>query len=251
MYVCVCVCVRVCAYVHTCLRLCIYIYTWLRVCICHVCIKLYVCFSFVGRRYGLSGDLSDPVQQARVDELLDIVDDVTKAAFSRTELSGPDRLRAREQASCDVSSKLHTWLRKIDLHLTNTSAKTHNSPYCCGATLTIADLRLFCELVAMVSGWYAGFPRSFALFRPYPAIVRLLIAVGGHPEVVRYYHSSASRAEEFAAFRRISHIAAHTPCSGDVDAERARMLFGEDGPACNGPSAQLSVCNTIDTRSRI
>lgn len=65
---------------------------------------------------------------------------------------GEEKLTARKKLGAP-GSKLHEWLAKIDAKL-----GANPSGFAVGFSLTMADVRAFCEFSSMISGWYDGIP---------------------------------------------------------------------------------------------
>jgi glutathione S-transferase len=61
---------------------------------------------------------------------------------------GEARLAARKALGEDRGGVLHFWLRRLEERLA-----ASKSGFAVGDALTIADLRIFCELTAATSGW--------------------------------------------------------------------------------------------------
>merc|ERR1712232_509736 len=106
-----------------------------------------------------------------IDLLVEEVPATTIAAstwdpYTGKKLQTDARLAARTRLA-QLGSPVHQWLSRIDALLGHRS-----SVYAVGDALTTADLRLLCELRAMCSGWYDGFPSDDpeSFLAPYPHI---------------------------------------------------------------------------------
>jgi glutathione S-transferase len=89
---------------------------------------------------------------------------------------GQAKLEARKKLAAP-GSKLHEWLGKIDAKL-----GANPSGFAVGDSLTMADLRCFCELSSMISGWYDGIPAS--LLVNYSNIQKHRAKIASLPEVI-------------------------------------------------------------------
>ena len=105
---------------------------------------------------------------------------------------GQAKLEAREKLAAP-GSKLHEWLGKIDAKL-----GANPSGFAVGDSLTMADLRCFCELSSMISGWYDGIPAS--LLVNYSNIQKHRAKIASLPEVEKYYASAGPKRAAFRPF---------------------------------------------------
>ena len=101
-------------------------------------------------------------------------------------------------------SKLHEWLGKIDAKL-----GANPSGFAVGDTLTMADLRCFCELSSMISGWYDGIPA--ALLSAYSNIQTHRAKIASLPEVEKYYSAAGPNRTAFKPFDPAAAAAGATP----------------------------------------
>jgi glutathione S-transferase len=147
--------------------------------------------NYVGRQTGLYP--SDPFEGAKVEEFCDTVEECVSAVLAASYgQSGEAKLEARQRVAAP-GSKLHEWLGKLDAALGRS-----RSGYAVGSQLTIADLRIFCELSAMVSGWYDGLPRT--LLGRYASIQKHRAMVAKLPKVEQVYASATGPRLAFKPF---------------------------------------------------
>ena len=102
---------------------------------------------YVGKLTGLYP--VDPLLALQVDEIDMMVEEVAmRTIIATAHLNGQARLDGRAALAADKQGALHFWLRRL-----NTKLSESSSGFVVGDTLTVADLRIFCELTAATSGW--------------------------------------------------------------------------------------------------
>eukprot|EP01051_Picozoa_sp_SAG22_P005734 SAG22_NODE_350_length_11853_cov_3.693211_10_plen_180_part_00 len=97
---------------------------------------------FVGKITGLYPE--DALEALRVDEMDAMVEEVAmRTVIATAHLDGEERLAARVAFANDPNSSVHFWYRKINQKLAGS-----RSGFAVGDSMTICDLRIFCELTA-------------------------------------------------------------------------------------------------------
>lgn len=92
---------------------------------------------------------ADSLLALQVDEIDMIVEEVAmRTIIATAHLTGQARLDARAALAADKKGVLHFWLGQL-----NSKLSTSSSGFAVGEALTVADLRIFCELTAATSGW--------------------------------------------------------------------------------------------------
>eukprot|EP00747_Dinoflagellata_sp_TGD_P190857 gnl/TRDRNA2_/TRDRNA2_53393_c0_seq1.p1 gnl/TRDRNA2_/TRDRNA2_53393_c0~~gnl/TRDRNA2_/TRDRNA2_53393_c0_seq1.p1 ORF type:complete len:230 (-),score=41.33 gnl/TRDRNA2_/TRDRNA2_53393_c0_seq1:99-788(-) len=134
-------------------------------------------------------------QQAKMDEFLDVIITDLEASAMFNGRKGDELVAARAEAA-KPGSVFHEWLGKIDAKLA-----ANESGFAVGDALTMADIKLFCETSAMVSGFYDGFPGDESLYSTYPHIQAHRTKIASIPAVKSYY---AGRSGFYEAFARIA-----------------------------------------------
>mmetsp|Transcript_51509 Transcript_51509/g.95290 ORF Transcript_51509/g.95290 Transcript_51509/m.95290 type:complete len:220 (-) Transcript_51509:144-803(-) len=133
---------------------------------------------YVGRLCGYMPD--DPVEAAKVDQVLDfITQDLEPLAGRGLE---------ERHAAAKPGSPFHERMALLDVHL----GKLDPS-----APLNMADIKVFCETVAFISGFYDGFPTTPTFYSPYPNIQKVWHRMAAVPGVKAFY---AGRTGFYAAF---------------------------------------------------
>ena len=107
-------------------------------------------------------------------------------------MQGDEKLAARKKLGAP-GSKLQEWLSKID-----TKLGANPSGFAVGDSLTMADLRSFCEFSSMISGWYDGIPAT--LLNNYSNIQKHRAKIASLPEVAAYYADAGPNRATFKPF---------------------------------------------------
>jgi len=146
---------------------------------------------FVGKQTGLYPPESEPVLQARVDELMDATEDLvgkTFAAGKGLEKAAMEAARA-EATTTGPTAQL---LGRIDEYIA-----AHGSGGCAvGGTMTVADLFLWGVTSMIVSGVYDGVPTT--VMEPFPSIQGVRRAVRSSPKVAAYYDRTTPESAAYA-----------------------------------------------------
>jgi prostaglandin-H2 D-isomerase / glutathione transferase len=125
----------------------------------------------VGHAHGLLP--SDPWAAAEHDALMHSVEDIRHKVPGQG-LSDEEKKTAREEFA---AGWLTTWANTVSARI--------QGPFVEGDTLSVADLKLYTMLRAILSGTYDHIPGS--IFDGQPALGALVAAVDAHPEVVSYW----------------------------------------------------------------
>jgi len=137
---------------------------------------------FVGKETGLYPTGS--VLAAKVDELLDAIEDIIEKIMSTDE---SDR-----KAALEVGGLIHGMISKADVFIKNNGSGGHTV----GDKMTIADISTYCMFSNIISGLFEGAPANsldgFAHIQACRKLVRK------DPAVAKYY--SESKVEMPAAF---------------------------------------------------
>jgi glutathione S-transferase len=108
-----------------------------------------------------------------------------KTIIATAHLEGGERLAGRAALAADPEGALHFWLGQLDARLAEST-----TGFVVGDSLSVADLRVFCELTAATSGWYDGVglhDNASDFWRPYPAIVAHRRKIAALPPIRQYY----------------------------------------------------------------
>eukprot|EP00933_Yihiella_yeosuensis_P028538 TRINITY_DN22375_c0_g1_i1.p1 TRINITY_DN22375_c0_g1~~TRINITY_DN22375_c0_g1_i1.p1 ORF type:complete len:223 (-),score=53.98 TRINITY_DN22375_c0_g1_i1:215-883(-) len=136
-----------------------------------------------------------PWETAKVDEFMDVIITDLEASTMFNGRKGDELIAARSEAA-KPGSTFHEWLAKID-----TKLGENKSGFAVGKALTMADVKLYCETSALVSGFYDGFPTDESLYSDYPNIQAHRLLIGKLPAVKSYYEG---RTGWYDAFSRLS-----------------------------------------------
>merc|ERR1712232_1126499 len=120
-------------------------------------------------------------QNAKVHEFLDVVQTDLEASATFNGKKGEELVAARVEAA-QAGSQFHEWLGRIDGKLAE-----NGSGFAVGNGLTMADVKLFCETSALVSGFYDGMPADESLYSSYPHIQAHRSKIASLPAVKSYY----------------------------------------------------------------
>mmetsp|Transcript_10766 Transcript_10766/g.31942 ORF Transcript_10766/g.31942 Transcript_10766/m.31942 type:complete len:235 (-) Transcript_10766:205-909(-) len=137
----------------------------------------------------------DPLLGARVDELMDAINDAQVAINSVGKDMGPaEKLAARKVAAED--GILADFLSRIDSFVGAHGSGGH----AVGESLTVADLKLFASCSFMISGFFDGVPPT--ALDTFSNIQRVRKTVASLPSVCSFYDARGSKATAFEAFLR-------------------------------------------------
>eukprot|EP01062_Namystynia_karyoxenos_P041189 TRINITY_DN299_c0_g1_i1.p1 TRINITY_DN299_c0_g1~~TRINITY_DN299_c0_g1_i1.p1 ORF type:complete len:252 (+),score=58.33 TRINITY_DN299_c0_g1_i1:83-757(+) len=122
----------------------------------------------------------DPLTAARVDELLDCMEDLHKPLMTTFSIQDQSEKEERRLQLITGDGAMRKSLTLLDERLGKSA-----SGYAVGETLTIADLRLFCELSMLRSGWLDGVPRD--CLAGFSHIAAHKDRIAALPPVLEYY----------------------------------------------------------------
>jgi glutathione S-transferase len=133
---------------------------------------------------------TDPLLALKVDEMDQMVEELAmRTVISTAHLTGEERLEGRKKLADNKDSVAHFWISKINDRLAES-----DSGFAIGDSLTVADLRIFCELTAATSGFYDGFgthdpmdTEEGGFWTPYDAVKKHRLMVATLPPVTNYY----------------------------------------------------------------
>lgn len=131
-----------------------------------------VILTYIGRQYGLLP--SDPWEAARHESVLGAVEDLRHLIAPLRKIEDPAESERQRKEFADGA--LQTWAAQLERQI--------EGPFVGGQTLSVADIKVFIMLKAIVSGTYDHI-RTDA-FSGYPKILALLQAVENHPRVAQW-----------------------------------------------------------------
>ena len=134
---------------------------------------------FVGKETGLYP--TDSIAAAKVDELMDVGEDIGARAFKAGQGLDQEAKEAARKEACAPGGSIHEILSKID----KTVASNAASSFAVGTNLTVADLFLYCSCNNLVSGLYDGVPAE--ALNEFENLMNLRKAVRSHPSVCKWY----------------------------------------------------------------
>lgn len=139
---------------------------------------------FVGKEVGLCPE--DSLEMAKVDELLDVIDDTTVAINAAGRGMETEAKLAARAAAVGDEGKVGATLAKVDAFIGASGSDGH----CVGSSLTIADLLLFTQLGGLTSGFFDGVPTT--CLDGFPNIQASRKATALHPAVMAWYDAMES-----------------------------------------------------------
>jgi glutathione S-transferase len=131
--------------------------------------------SYVGRAHGLLP--TDALEAARHEAVLCAVEDFRAQLNPTSRIADADEKKAAREAF--ASGYLRTWAAAVDRQI---SSQDRVGPYFGGASISVADLKLYIAMKAIKSGGIDHVPVT--AFDEFSALSRLYAAVDGHPAVV-------------------------------------------------------------------
>jgi glutathione S-transferase len=146
---------------------------------------------FVGKLGGLYPD--DPLLAARVDELMDTVEDcqvLTNSVGQGQEQGAKEAARAEAAVSGTVAALL----AKIDAYV----AMHGSGGFAVGSSLTVADLMVATHLCMIPSGMFDGVPATALDAFPNICLVRKTVMT--EPRIAAYYAGRAADMGDFEKF---------------------------------------------------
>jgi glutathione S-transferase len=134
---------------------------------------------FVGTHTGLYP--ADPLAAQRVDELMDVLEDLGETITSTGQCLPKEEQEAARLAAVTEGGAVHALLTKIDAFIQAHGTGGH----AVGAEMNIASILTFTCLGRVVGGVYYGVPPTVC--EPFPQIQAVRRTVGNHPAVVAWY----------------------------------------------------------------
>eukprot|EP00286_Rhodomonas_abbreviata_P019791 CAMPEP_0181309482 /NCGR_PEP_ID=MMETSP1101-20121128/12036_1 /TAXON_ID=46948 /ORGANISM="Rhodomonas abbreviata, Strain Caron Lab Isolate" /LENGTH=223 /DNA_ID=CAMNT_0023415967 /DNA_START=19 /DNA_END=690 /DNA_ORIENTATION=- len=125
---------------------------------------------------------TDPLAAAKVDELMDAVEDLQVKVNAAGQGLEQAEKEAKRKEACE-SGVVFDLLTKLDAYI----AKNGSGGYAVGDKLTCADLMIFTTSCGIISGMFDGVPET--TFDPFKNVQALRKAVANHPKVVEYHDS--------------------------------------------------------------
>jgi glutathione S-transferase len=135
---------------------------------------------FIGKHTNLY-PLNDHLLAAKVDELLDVADDLNNkvnATGRGLEKEAKEKLRFE---TSQQGGAVYEYLTKLE----NFIAKNGANGYCVGSSLTVADLAIAAHASNVISGFYDGIPPT--MLDPFPNIQAVRKTVATQEAVAAYY----------------------------------------------------------------
>lgn len=145
---------------------------------------------FVGKEtdlYPTGGD-GDSLLTAKVDELLDAVEDVAATVMKAGAGLPKEEKEAARLAAVSEGGSVHAHLSKIDAFLKKNST---GGGYAVGDKMTIADLFVYTNCSNLVSGLFDGVPSN--AIDGFANIQACRKAVRSHPLVMKYYSETDAK----------------------------------------------------------
>mmetsp|Transcript_25197 Transcript_25197/g.28814 ORF Transcript_25197/g.28814 Transcript_25197/m.28814 type:complete len:222 (+) Transcript_25197:110-775(+) len=133
---------------------------------------------FVGKESGLYP--TDTIAAAKVDEFMDAAEDIGAVTMKAGVGMEKDAKEAARKEYCSEGGKTYATLQKIDVKV-----GSNEGPWAVGDSLTIADLKIYCDCNNLVSGLYDGVPAD--TLDPFVNLTALRKAVRSHPSVTKWY----------------------------------------------------------------
>jgi|APLak6261679142_1056127.scaffolds.fasta_scaffold00043_13 glutathione S-transferase len=127
----------------------------------------------IGGQHGLLP--ADPWESARHEAVMCAVEEMRAKLGPTGRLTDPAAKQAAREAL--ASSYFPEWTGQIEKQITG--------PFLGGAALSVADLKLFVAMGALLAGKIDHIPVD--TFRPFPKLIALVNAVAQHPKVVAWY----------------------------------------------------------------
>jgi len=134
---------------------------------------------FVGKQTSLYPD--DPLAAARVDEIMDVMNDMSEALRTTGQGMEPPARDAARKEACSPGGRIYEWLKKVEAFISANGSDGH----AVGNAMTIADIKVFASMSSLVSGVFDGVPLD--TLNAFPKIQALRKMVASHPAVVAYY----------------------------------------------------------------
>jgi len=136
------------------------------------------------RYIGAMGNLipSSPLSQLVMDESLNFTEELFNS-FVPTMFASYENENAKleaRKALCVAGGKLYTCIEKFERYVANL-----NGNFVCGATVSVADLFMFCTFRLLVCGMFDGFDKN--LYDNFPAITAYSKKVAQIPAVASRY----------------------------------------------------------------
>lgn len=127
----------------------------------------------LGAQHGLLP--SDPWESARHEAVMCAVEEMRGKLGPTGRLKDPAEKQAAREAL--AASYFPEWAGQIEKQITG--------PFLGGASLSVADLKLFVVLTPLLTGKIDHVPPE--TFKPFPKLLQLVEAVKAHPKVVEWY----------------------------------------------------------------
>ena len=149
----------------------------------------------VGKETGLYP--TDPIDAAKVDELMDALDDISAMVTKIGQGLEKDAKEEARKDACEKNGAVHTFFAKIDTAI----GTNDKSAFAVGESMTIADLFIYCSCSFFLSGFFDGVPAD--AIDSFEKLAKLRKAVRSHDSVCKWYDNLDSSIQMPASFDQL------------------------------------------------